>query len=143
MATVIVREEFGAAGIKDAWTLDDLARGCIPYRFGRFTPEDATAVWQVKALVAEQFALPETTTDTGCHGTALPPVETVVTAREHKESAALPGNMISVRAHMASVRTVLSAFILRPSLAGAAASAWVATQTTSVARNHNPIANGP
>ena len=107
------------------------------------TPPDANAVWQAKACVAGQFALPETTTDTGCCGTALPAVETVVSAREHKGSAALPGSMVSVRAHMASVRTVLSAFILRPSLAGATAPACVATQTTSVAPRHNPIANGP
>ncbi len=40
MATVIVRDGFGATGIKDAWTVEELGRGCIPYRFGRFTPEE-------------------------------------------------------------------------------------------------------
>lgn len=36
-AVVIVREGYGAVGIKDAWTQDDLAHGCIPYRVGRMT----------------------------------------------------------------------------------------------------------
>lgn len=40
MATVIVRDGFGATGIRDAWTVEDLARGCIPYRFGRFTHKE-------------------------------------------------------------------------------------------------------
>ena len=40
MATVIVREGFGATGLKDAWTTEELARGCIPFRMGRFTREE-------------------------------------------------------------------------------------------------------
>jgi hypothetical protein len=40
MATVIVREGFGATGIKDAWSREERARGYIPYRVGRFSREE-------------------------------------------------------------------------------------------------------
>jgi len=39
-AMVIVREGYGAVGLKDAWTEEELGRGCIPYRLGRFTCEE-------------------------------------------------------------------------------------------------------
>jgi hypothetical protein len=39
-AVVIVREGYGATGLKDAWTEEELRRGCIPYRLGRFTAEE-------------------------------------------------------------------------------------------------------
>ncbi len=41
MATVIVREGFGATGLKDAWTAEQLAAGCVPFRAGRFTYEES------------------------------------------------------------------------------------------------------
>ncbi|UUX51599.1 hypothetical protein NUH88_07845 [Nisaea acidiphila] len=50
MATVIVREGFGAVGIKDAWTEVEIARGCIPYRFGRFTYEEMQMLEENPAL---------------------------------------------------------------------------------------------
>ena len=40
--TVIVREDFGAAGLKDSWTQEQLVQGRIPLRIGRFTPEEIT-----------------------------------------------------------------------------------------------------
>ena len=53
--------------------------------FDRARP-DADAVRRVKALVAERFALPETTTlavaQLRCHEPDCPPVETVITARD-------------------------------------------------------------
>ena len=53
--------------------------------FDRKRP-DAEAVRRVKALVAERFDLPETTTlavaELRCHESGCPPIETVVTARD-------------------------------------------------------------
>jgi len=40
-AVVIVRERYGATGLKDAWTEEDLRRGHIPFRIGRFTQEES------------------------------------------------------------------------------------------------------
>ncbi|MEK6710979.1 MAG: hypothetical protein AABZ64_10410, partial [Nitrospinota bacterium] len=37
-ATVIVREDYGATGLKDAWTSSELAAGKIRFRLGRFLP---------------------------------------------------------------------------------------------------------
>ena len=42
MARVIVRDGHGAIGIKDNWTIEELRRGAIPYRIGRFYPEEVT-----------------------------------------------------------------------------------------------------
>jgi hypothetical protein len=39
-AIVMVREGHGAIGLKDAWTPEDLNRGHIPWRYGRFSPEE-------------------------------------------------------------------------------------------------------
>lgn len=39
-AVVIVREGYGATGLKDAWTAEELGQGRIPYRLGRFTVEE-------------------------------------------------------------------------------------------------------
>ena len=50
MATVIVREGFGATGIKDAWTVEDLARGCRPFCFGHFTHEESEMMRANRAL---------------------------------------------------------------------------------------------
>ena len=40
-AVVIVREGHGVVGIKDNWTLEELARGGIPYRSGRFSRDES------------------------------------------------------------------------------------------------------
>lgn len=40
-AIVIVREGYGATGLKDGWTEEELRRGCIPFRLGRFTLEES------------------------------------------------------------------------------------------------------
>ncbi len=40
-AVVIVREGYGATGLKDGWTEEELNQGRISYRFGRFTPEES------------------------------------------------------------------------------------------------------
>jgi hypothetical protein len=40
MATIIVRENKGLAGLKDSWSLAQLKAGKIPYRIGRFTPSE-------------------------------------------------------------------------------------------------------
>ncbi|PKM73105.1 MAG: hypothetical protein CVU91_05935 [Firmicutes bacterium HGW-Firmicutes-16] len=37
---VIVREDYGAIGIKDNYTSNDISAGAIPYRIGRFYPEE-------------------------------------------------------------------------------------------------------
>lgn len=62
----------------------------MPGLFDRARP-DADAVRRVKALVAERFELPETTTlsvaELRCHEPDCPPVETVVTARDADGSA--------------------------------------------------------
>jgi hypothetical protein len=42
-AVVIVREGYGAVGLKDAWTPEQVRRGKIRHRIGRFTPEE----WQL------------------------------------------------------------------------------------------------
>lgn len=39
-AIVIVREDYGATGIKDAWSLDEIAAGKVPFRVGSFTLEE-------------------------------------------------------------------------------------------------------
>jgi len=39
-AIVIVREGYGAIGLKDAWTEQELGQGRIPYRLGRFSLEE-------------------------------------------------------------------------------------------------------
>jgi hypothetical protein len=39
-ATVMVREGFGAIGLKHAWSLDELRRGYIPWSYGRFRLEE-------------------------------------------------------------------------------------------------------
>ena len=39
-AVVIVREGYGATGLKDAWTLQQIAAGRITFRIGRFSPEE-------------------------------------------------------------------------------------------------------
>jgi len=38
--TVIVRDSFGAAGVKDSWTPEQLRRGKIPLRIGRFFDDE-------------------------------------------------------------------------------------------------------
>lgn len=38
---VIVREGYGATGLKDGWTEEELNQGRIPYRLGRFTSEES------------------------------------------------------------------------------------------------------
>lgn len=43
-ARVIVRKGYGAIGIKDNWTLRDLAMGKIPYRIGNFYPDEKKAL---------------------------------------------------------------------------------------------------
>ncbi len=57
----------------------------MPGLFDRARP-DAEAVRKIKALIAERFDLPETTTlavaELRCHEPDCPPVETVVTARQ-------------------------------------------------------------
>jgi hypothetical protein len=40
-AVVIVREGFGVIGLKDGWSAEQIRRGAIPWRFGRFTPEES------------------------------------------------------------------------------------------------------
>ena len=55
---------------------------------GLFDPNrpDPKAVRRIKALIAERFGLPESTTlavaELRCHEPDCPPVETVITARE-------------------------------------------------------------
>lgn len=39
-AVVMVREGYGAIGLKDAWTLEELKRGHIPWRYGKFFREE-------------------------------------------------------------------------------------------------------
>ncbi len=39
-AVVIVRKGYGATGLKDGWTKEELSQGHIPYRMGRFTREE-------------------------------------------------------------------------------------------------------
>jgi hypothetical protein len=39
-AAVIVREGYGAVGLKDAWTAEQIRAGKIPHRIGRFSPEE-------------------------------------------------------------------------------------------------------
>ncbi len=39
-AVVIVRKGYGATGLKDGWTPDEIKAGKIPFRLGRFTPEE-------------------------------------------------------------------------------------------------------
>jgi len=39
-AVVIVREGYGATGLKDAWTREQLTAGKIPFRIGRFSPDE-------------------------------------------------------------------------------------------------------
>lgn len=39
-SVVIVRQGYGATGLKDAWTEEELLHGYIPYRIGRFTAEE-------------------------------------------------------------------------------------------------------
>jgi hypothetical protein len=39
-AVVIVREGYGATGMKDAWTREQIAAGYITFRIGRFTPDE-------------------------------------------------------------------------------------------------------
>ena len=39
-AVVIVREGYGATGLKDGWTEEELSQGHIPYRMGRFIREE-------------------------------------------------------------------------------------------------------
>ncbi|GGX95747.1 hypothetical protein GCM10007160_24210 [Litchfieldella qijiaojingensis] len=39
-AVVIVKEGYGAVGLKDGWSEEELRRGCIPYRLGRFSYTD-------------------------------------------------------------------------------------------------------
>ncbi len=39
-AVVIVREGYGATGLKDGWTEEELSQGRIPYRMGRFNREE-------------------------------------------------------------------------------------------------------
>jgi hypothetical protein len=55
MARIIVRIGHGAIGIKDNWTLEELRRGHIPYRIGRFYPEE-TKLLDQNPLLSE---LPE------------------------------------------------------------------------------------
>lgn len=40
-ALVMVREGYGAIGIKDNWTFEDIKRGMIPYHIGNFYPEES------------------------------------------------------------------------------------------------------
>lgn len=40
MAVVIIRQSYGAVGLKDNWTFEELRRGKIPFRIGRFFPEE-------------------------------------------------------------------------------------------------------
>ena len=40
-AVVIVREGYGAIGLKDAWTAEEIKAGKIPFHVARFTPEEA------------------------------------------------------------------------------------------------------
>ncbi|AFQ44360.1 hypothetical protein [Desulfosporosinus meridiei] len=40
MATIIVRKNKGLAGLKDSWNMDQLKAGKIPFRIGRFTPNE-------------------------------------------------------------------------------------------------------
>ena len=42
MATVIVREGYGAVGLKDAYSPEELAAGAIPFRMGIFTDAERT-----------------------------------------------------------------------------------------------------
>jgi hypothetical protein len=49
-AFVIVREKYGATGLKDAWTEADIRRGEIPYRIGRFTAEETKLLDQNRSL---------------------------------------------------------------------------------------------
>jgi len=39
-AVVMVRQGHGAIGLKHAWTLEELKRGHINWRFGRFSMEE-------------------------------------------------------------------------------------------------------
>ena len=41
-ATVIVREGYGAIGLRDAWSAEELAAGMIPFRLVRATREELT-----------------------------------------------------------------------------------------------------
>jgi len=43
-ATVIVRGSYGAIGVKDAWTMEELRRGKIPFAIGRFYPDEIEAL---------------------------------------------------------------------------------------------------
>ena len=39
-AVTMVREDHGLIGLKDAWTLEEISRGKIPFCIGRFTTEE-------------------------------------------------------------------------------------------------------
>lgn len=39
-AVIIVREGYGAVGIKHNWSQEQLSKGKIPFRIGRFYPEE-------------------------------------------------------------------------------------------------------
>jgi hypothetical protein len=43
-AVVMVREGHGAIGLKHAWTLEELKRGHINRRFGRFSMEETKLI---------------------------------------------------------------------------------------------------
>ena len=37
---VMVRQGYGAIGLKDGWTVEQIRQGKIPFRIGRFTAEE-------------------------------------------------------------------------------------------------------
>jgi len=49
--TTIVRKGYGVIGIKDTWTKEQIARGAIPHRLGRFLPYEIDLIEQGQLLL--------------------------------------------------------------------------------------------
>jgi hypothetical protein len=50
-AWVMVREDYGAMGLRDAWSADELKEGKIPWCMGRFFPTESEGpLWEKKTL---------------------------------------------------------------------------------------------
>lgn len=49
--TTIVRKGYGVIGFKDTWTDDEIARGAIPHRLGRFLPYEVALIEKGQLLL--------------------------------------------------------------------------------------------
>ena len=58
---VIVREGYGATGLKDSWSTDQLAAGKIPFRLGHFYRDEVEALDKDHALAKLPVRPPQVT----------------------------------------------------------------------------------